>query len=147
MDTALVTGAARGIGRAIAARLAARGFSVVAADIDGELAADAATAWRGQGWHAEGAALDVTDRAAVCALFDRIGPVGVVVNNAGVAAALQGIAALTQADYRRVFAVNVQGVFIVAQEAARRMRKGGRIINIASRGYLGGAGASHVLGA
>ena len=143
MTTAVVTGAARGIGQAIAARLAGNGFRVVAADIDGALAEANAAALRERGLRVEGVGLDVTERATVSALFDRLGPIGVVVNNAGVAASLKGLADLSQAEIRRVFAVNVQGAFIVAQEGARRMQPGGRIVNIASRGYLGGAGAAH----
>ncbi len=143
MATAVVTGAARGIGHAIAGRLAADGFSVVAADIDGGLVEAAAAGWRAAGLSVEGVGLDVRDRAAVSALFERLGRVDVVVNNAGIAAALVGLAELTQEALRRVFAVNLQGTFIVAQEAVRRMGQGGRVINIASRGYLGGAGAAH----
>lgn len=141
--TAVVTGAGRGIGRAIAERLAADGFAVLAADIDGEAAEETAAMLREAGHAATGAALDVTQRSAVAALFGRIGDVAVVVNNAGIAATMDGVAEVSLADWRRIFAVNVQGVFIVAQEGVRSMREGGRIVNIASRGYLGGAGMPH----
>jgi 3-oxoacyl-[acyl-carrier protein] reductase len=138
--TAVVTGAGRGIGRAIAARLAQDGFSVLATDIDGAAAAETA-ALLGPGTTA--ATLDVTRRADVAALLDEIEDLAVVVNNAGIAAGMQGVAEVSLAEWRRLFAVNVQGVFIVAQEGARRMEEGGRIVNIASRGYLGGAGMPH----
>jgi 3-oxoacyl-[acyl-carrier protein] reductase len=138
--TAVVTGAGRGIGRAIAARLAQDGFSVLATDIDGAAAAETA-ALLGPGTTA--ATLDVTRRAAVAARLDEIEDLAVVVNNAGIAAGMQGVAEVSLAEWRRLFAVNVQGVFIVAQEGARRMEEGGRIVNIASRGYLGGAGMPH----
>ncbi len=138
--TAVVTGAGRGIGRAIAARLAQDGFTVLATDIDGAAAAETA-ALLGPGTTA--ATLDVTRRVDVAALLDGIDDLAVVVNNAGIAAGMQGVAEVSLAEWRRLFAVNVQGVFIVAQEGARRMEEGGRIVNIASRGYLGGAGMPH----
>ncbi len=146
--TAVVTGAGRGIGRAIAVRLAEDGFAVLAADIDGSAAEETAAMLRNAGHAATGATLDVTLRPAVAALFERIDDVAVVVNNAGIAAKMDGVAEVSLADWRRMFAVNVQGVFIVAQEGARRMgareqNGGGRIVNIASRGYLGGAGMPH----
>lgn len=141
--TAVVTGAGRGIGRAIASRLAQDGFAVLATDIDGAAAEDTAATLRAAGLAARAATLDVTRRAQVAALLDDIEHLGVVVNNAGIAATMDGVADVSLADWRRIFAVNVQGVFIVAQEGARRMSEGGRIVNIASRGYLGGAGMPH----
>ena len=141
--TAVVTGAARGIGQAIAKRLGQDGFSVIATDIDADEVAATAAALRREGLDVTGHVLDVRDRAAVAALFTGLATIGVVVNNAGIAAELLGIRELTIADFRRLFAVNVAGLFIVAQEAVARMGAGGRVVNIASRGYLGGAGASH----
>jgi 3-oxoacyl-[acyl-carrier protein] reductase len=141
--TAVVTGAGRGIGRAIATRLAQDGFTVLATDIDGAAAEDTAATLRAEGFAARAAPLDVTSRAEVAALLDGIEDLAVVVNNAGIAATMEGVADVSLADWRRIFAVNVQGVFIVAQEGARRMSEGGRIVNIASRGYLGGAGMPH----
>ncbi len=141
--TAVVTGAGRGIGRAIATRLAQDGFTVLATDIDGAAAENTATTLRAEGLAARAAPLDVTRRAEVATLLDGIDDLAVVVNNAGIAATMDGVADVSLADWRRIFAVNVQGVFIVAQEGARRMGEGGRIVNIASRGYLGGAGMPH----
>lgn len=143
MAIAVVTGAARGIGHAIATRLAEDGFSVVATDIDAALVVEAAVAWRAAGLDVAGHGLDVRDRVAVAALFDTLGEIDVLVNNAGVAAPMVGLEELSDAELRRVFAVNVTGCFIVAQEGVRRMGDGGRVINIASRGYLGGAGGAH----
>jgi 3-oxoacyl-[acyl-carrier protein] reductase len=141
--TAVVTGAGRGIGRAIATRLAQDGFAVLATDIDGAAAQDTAATLRAQGLAAHAAPLDVTSRPQVATLLDGIEDLAVVVNNAGIAATMDGVADVSLAEWRRLFAVNVQGVFIVAQEGARRMGEGGRIVNIASRGYLGGAGMPH----
>jgi 3-oxoacyl-[acyl-carrier protein] reductase len=138
---ALVTGAARGIGRAIAERLARDGLRVLACDVDAdELAAQPGAHHDGQ---IQGVALDCCDRPGVVALLEREGPVAVVVNNAGVASEMIPALELTRQAFQRMLAVNLRGAFIVAQEAARRMPAGGRIINIASRGYLGGAGAGH----
>ena len=130
---ALVTGGARGIGAAIARTLSAAGWHVVAADIDAVAEAGPAI---------EGAMLDVTDRAHVAALLDAQGPFDVVVNNAAIAADILPFAQLTAEHFRRALRINVMGSFIVAQEAARRMA-GGAIVNIASRGYLGGIGGAH----
>jgi 3-oxoacyl-[acyl-carrier protein] reductase len=141
--TAVVTGAGRGIGRAIATRLAQDGFAVLATDIDGAAAENTAATLRAEGLAAHAAPLDVTSRPQVAALLEGIEDLAVVVNNAGIAATMEGVADVSLAEWRRIFAVNVQGVFIVAQEGARRMGEGGRIVNIASRGYLGGAGMPH----
>ena len=133
---ALVTGGAQGIGRAVAEMLAARGWSVTAADRDA--AALAAV-------EADGiapAVLDVTDSAAVAALVDRLPPLDVVVNCAGIAAELLPLKDIPREAFERMLRVNLGGTFILAREAARRMERGA-IINIASRGYLGGAGAAH----
>ena len=138
---ALVTGAARGIGRAIAERLARDGLQVLACDIDADELAIQARTRRDDG--IRGVALDCCDRPAVAALLEREGPVSVVVNNAGIASEMIPALELTRAAIQRMLAINLRGTFIVAQEAARRMPAGGRIINIASRGYLGGAGAGH----
>ncbi len=139
---AIVTGGARGIGNAIARMLSGQGWSVTMFDRDaGELAGAAADAAR-DGLDIRGRAVDVTDRAAVAdtiAGFDRL---DLVVNNAGIAAELLPFAQLRRTDFERMLRVNVLGSFVVAQEAARRMA-GGAVVNIASRGYLGGAGAAH----
>ena len=132
---ALVTGGARGIGAAIANTLSAAGWLVIAADIDADAVAEAGPA-------IEGAVLDVTDRSQVAALLDAHGPFDVVVNNAAIAADMLPFAQLTADHFRRALRINVMGSFIVAQEAARRMA-GGAIVNIASRGYLGGIGGAH----
>lgn len=133
---ALVTGGAQGIGRAVAETLAARGWSVTAADRDPAALATV---------EAEGiacATLDVTDSAAVAALVDRLPSLDVVVNCAGIAAELLPLKDISREAFERMLRVNLGGTFIIAREAARRMERGA-IITIASRGYLGGAGAAH----
>ena len=132
---ALVTGGARGIGAAIAETLATGGWQVIAADID-------AAVGRTSTQEIEGVLLDVTDRTQVAALLDACGPFDVVVNNAAIAADMLPFAQLSAEHFRRALKINVMGSFIVAQEAARRMT-GGSIVNIASRGYLGGIGGAH----
>jgi len=140
---AVVTGAGRGIGLAIATRLARDGLRVVATDVDAEVLDAAVAQLRGQGLDVVGSVLDVRDRPAVAGLFERLGTVRVAVNNAGRASRLLPLRELDADSLRDMLAVNVLGSFIVAQEAARRMPQGGRIIQIASRGYLGGVGAAH----
>lgn len=134
---ALVTGGARGIGRAIAGVLSAAGWHVTAADIDTSAAGDETPDLR-----IADVTLDVTDRAAVAALMEERGPFDVVVNNAAIPADMLPFAELTPGHFARALRINVMGSFIVAQEAARRMESG-VIVNIASRGYLGGIGGAH----
>ena len=133
---ALVTGGAQGIGRAVAETLAARGWSVTAAD------RDAAALAAVEAGDIAPAVLDVTDSAAVAALVDRLPPLDVVVNCAGIAAELLPLKDIPRAAFEHMLRVNLGGTFILAREAARRMERGA-IITIASRGYLGGAGAAH----
>jgi 3-oxoacyl-[acyl-carrier protein] reductase len=140
---ALVTGAARGIGLAIARQLAQDGIQVLATDVDAQALAMAVSDLAQQGFAVAGEPLDVCSRAEVRALLHTHGPLDVVVNNAGIASRLLAFGDIAASELRRIFSVNVSGVFVVAQEAARQMKEGGRIVNIASRGYLGGAGASH----
>ncbi len=140
---AVVTGAARGIGLAIATQLARDGFEVLATDRDADLAETEAQRLRADGLQVKAAALDVQDRAAVATLFATLPSITAVVNNAGISSELLPFRELTRDTLRSMLGVNVMGSFIVAQEAARRMSTGGRIVQIASRGYLGGAGAAH----
>lgn len=140
---AVVTGAARGIGLAIATQLARDGLHVLATDRDGDVVQAEAARLCEQGLQVRAATLDVQDRAVVAALFATLPTIDVVVNNAGIASDMLPFRELDAARLRTMIGVNTLGSFIVAQEAVRRMPEGGRVVQIASRGYLGGTGASH----
>jgi len=128
---ALVTGGARGIGRAIAEALAGRGDDVVIADVDLAAARVCADAL-----DARAVELDVTDVAMVrdvVAAVDAETPLGTVVNNAGVARR-QPLVEVEPGDYDRLMAVNLRGVFFVLQAALRAMvpRGRGTVVNVSS---------------
>ncbi len=133
--TAHVTGAGHGIGAAIAYALSAAGAKVAVSDIDGGAAAEVAETIGGVGM-----ALDVSDRAAVDAAMadsvERLGALDILVNNAGVYQDYGGpVREITDAMWRILWSVNVDGVFYCCRAAARLMieaGRGGRIINVAS---------------
>jgi len=135
---ALVTGAASGLGAALAAALAQAGADVVAADLRPEpLQASLATV-RGYGVRAEALALDVGDpaaaRAAVERTVERMGRLDILVNNAGTDVTLP-IDELSEQDWLRVINTNLNGPFLLAKHAAARMRASGTagdIVNVAS---------------
>ena len=133
---ALITGAARGIGRAIAERYVREGARVVIGDLN-EAGAQAAAAEIGEG--AAGLHMDVTRQesidAAIAGTVSRFGSLDIVVNNAGIFD-LAPIVEITRESYRRVFAVNVEGLLFTLQAAAKvmiRQGRGGKIINFASQ--------------
>jgi len=134
-QTAIVTGGAAGIGEAISKRLAAAGASVVIADLDWD-AASALAATLGNGSYA--VRMDVSDsasvQAAVAEVLERSGRLHIVVNNAGIAGKAAPVHEQTDADFARVMAINVHGVFYVCRAVIPHMRehKYGRIVNIAS---------------
>jgi 2-hydroxycyclohexanecarboxyl-CoA dehydrogenase len=144
--TALVTGAASGIGRAIACRLAADGAAVAALDVD----AAGATAVAGEITAARGASLalvaDVTDGAAVREAVARartvLGPLTILVNNAGVCS-FHRFVDLEEAEWDRMFAVHVKGAFHCTKAALPDLIAAGwgRVVNVASVGGLKGAPA------
>ena len=134
--TALITGAARGIGLSFAQAYAAEGATVALGDIDLPRAEAAAAA---VGPRAFAVRLDVTRQdsidAAVDAVTQRAGGLDILVNNAALFD-LAPITEITRASYERVFAVNVAGVLFTLQAAARvmiRQGRGGKIINMASQ--------------
>ena len=134
--TAIVTGASRGIGAAIATRLAADGFAVVvnfagrAEDADAQV-----TRIRDAGGSSMAVQADVSNPQAVGAMFDEaektFGGVDVLVNNAGIMP-LAKIAEADDAAFDRIIAINLRGVFNGMREAAKRIRSGGRIISFSS---------------
>lgn len=135
---AAVTGAGRGIGRAIALRLAEAGASVVVADLDGDIALAVTEEIRAAGGTAEAAPCDVSDEADVRSLIracgEQMGGIDILVNNAGIFPVCP-VLEMETADFDRVMAVNLRGVFLCTREAASAMveqGRGGAIITITS---------------
>lgn len=140
-ETALVTGAAKGIGRAIVERLVQDGFRVIAIDrLDA--VQDVAARLTREGAEVKAETVDIRDRAALVAILDREAPLDVIVNNAAVTSTFR-FEDLTEDHFREMFEINVLGTFVVSQEGVRRMRRGGRIVNIASRSFAGSPQMAH----
>ena len=137
MEVALVSGAGQGIGLATTRRLLEDGFHVVMVDRQPDPLAEKAAELGAAGASVEHHVLSITDRSAVAALIAGLPRLDVVVNNAAVF--WDGKFDLTtEDDFKKMYEVNVIGTFIVMQEAIKRMMRGGRIINVASRAYLAG---------
>ncbi|GLP65272.1 3-ketoacyl-ACP reductase [Streptomyces sp. TUS-ST3] len=133
---AIVTGGSRGIGRQIAQRLAADGFSVVVGYAGNKDAADEAVRTiQETGGTAFAARADVADESEVAALFDlaeaTYGGVDAVVHSAG-RMPLAPIADLDLAELDSLYRTNIRGTFVVDQQAARRLRPGGALVNLSS---------------
>jgi 3-oxoacyl-[acyl-carrier protein] reductase len=153
--SALVTGSSRGIGRAIAERLAADGAAVVINYArNKQLADEAVKAILERGGKAIAIPADVAKPAEVRRLFDetekKVGGLDIVVGNAGVVLE-KLLAESSEEDYDYVFNINTKGIFFTLREAARRVRDGGRIVAVSTGGtkmpfanlslYLGSKGA------
>jgi 3-oxoacyl-[acyl-carrier protein] reductase len=133
---ALVTGASRGIGRAIAERLAREGAAVAVNYANGRNEAAAVVgAIQSFGGEAHAFQADLAQVAEVVRLFDEtiahFGRLDILVNNAGIMFT-KTVSATTEAEFDRIFAINVKGVFFACQQAATRLAEGGRIINLSS---------------
>jgi len=136
VKVAIVTGASRGIGAAIAKRLAADGIAVIVNYAGREADAVAVVEQiQAQGGRAAALQADVAVPAQVAALFDQtahlFGGVDILVNNAGIMN-LSPIADTDDASFERQIAVNLKGSFNTLREAAKRLRNGGRIVNFSS---------------
>lgn len=133
---ALVTGASRGIGMAITERLARDGFTLII-NYSGNAAPAEALVRKLEdaGGHAIAVKADISDPTAVRKMFDAAeaayGGIDVLVNNAGIMA-LATIAETDDASFDRHIAVNLKGTFNTLREAAKRLRHGGRIVNLSS---------------
>jgi 3-oxoacyl-[acyl-carrier protein] reductase len=135
-QVAIVTGAARGIGAAVAQRLAADGFAVVINYASSSAEADALVEKLEKAGHtAIAVKADVSKAEDVRAMFDateqKLGKIDVLVNNAGIMKVMP-LAATSDAVFEQTFAINVQGTFNTLREAATRMNKGGRIVNFST---------------
>ena len=149
---ALVTGAAQGMGRAIALRLASEGASIVATDINGRLVEQTSIDIRESCKEAISIEADIGDiddiNRVVEEALNAFGRIDILVNNAGVTRHA-GIMDLTPEDWDRIHRVNARGVFFCLQRVAKEMidsGDGGRIINIASiagKGYSGTSNAAY----
>ncbi len=134
--SALVTGGSRGIGAAIARKLAAEGAKVgITYTSSPDKAEDVVKSIRDAGGDAFAIKADAADekavRAAVTETVSKFGGIDILVNNAGIAG--KGLVDdVTMEAFDRIVAVNIKGVFVAAQEAARHMKNGGRIINVGS---------------
>jgi NAD(P)-dependent dehydrogenase (short-subunit alcohol dehydrogenase family) len=136
-QVALVTGAAQGIGEAIALALAAQGADIVVNDVRRETAEVTASRIREGGRRALPWGADVADGSAVQAMFDgavrEFGRLDILINNAGIGQRLMA-EDISEVDWRRVIDVNLTGVFLCARAAIQVMkpRRRGQIVNVAS---------------
>ena len=149
---ALVTGAGRGMGRAIALQYAQVGAAVAAVDVDGQTAQETSATIEAAGGRSLPIQADVGELASIDRMVQQtvetFGRLDIIVNNAGVTRYLN-IMEVTEADWDRIHRVNAKGVFFCMQRAAQQMiaqGQGGRIINIASiagKGYAGTSNAAY----
>jgi len=143
-----VTGAARGIGAAIARRLATDGMAVAVVDLDEKQAAGTVQAIIADGGRAIAVGADVTDEDAAMAAVERtadeLGPVGVLINNAGIIRD-NLIFRMSVADWDAVQNVHLRGAFLMTRAAQAQMTQArwGRIVNLSSTSALGNRGQAN----
>ncbi len=146
--TAVVTGAARGIGRAEALRLAQEGARIAVVDLRREDAQETVDAIRSQGGQGEAYGINVADAEAVKAMMEdvarKFGPVGVLVNNAGITRD-NLLFKMGEEDWDAVMTTHLKGSFLCAREAQRYMveQKWGKIVNTSSTSALGNRGQAN----
>ena len=146
--TAVVTGAARGIGAATALRLAQDGCDVAVLDLDAERCAETVSAVEATGRRAAAVAVDVSDegsvRAAVAAVVEQLGPPTVLVNNAGVLHDAP-LADLESADWQRLIGIHLGGAYNVSRAVHVHMVAAGwgRIVMLSSTAALGDRNRVH----
>jgi len=142
---ALITGSASGIGKQTARRMAEAGATVVINDIAPEIVEKTVAEFKSDGLSAIGKVADISKKTAVDQMIqetaNELGGIDILVNNAGMERA-GALRKLTEADWDITINVNLKGAFLCSQAAHNFMvdKKHGRIINIASRAWLGGAG-------
>ena len=152
--TVVVTGGSRGIGAATARLAAERGYTVcVNYRQNGAAAAEVVASIAAAGGAALAVAADVSSEPDVVRLFEtveaRLGPIGALVNNAGILERQTRVEHIDASRIDRIFATNVKGAFLCAREAVRRMSTahggtGGAIVNVSSRAALLGAPGEYV---
>lgn len=138
---AVVTGAGSGLGRAIAQRLAAEGYAVAAIDLDDATAHETARLIKGKAYAADVSRAAELDEALGAAIGD-LGPLEVMVNNAGILDGYFDVDEMDEALWRRVIDIDLTGVFLGCKRALKEMlpRGRGRIVNMASVAGLNGTG-------
>lgn len=133
MSRILLTGASRGIGRALAEKLAGDGTTLFLHGRDETALAEVASAVQAKGGVAISSVCDLQDDEQIFAMCEQIGddPIDVLINNAGVAV-VKPFEDVSLDDWRRTFSVNVTAPFLLTQKFAPRMRAGSSIVNILS---------------
>lgn len=146
--TAIITGAGKGIGAAIARRFAEEGAQVAVCDVSEDNVQNLVKEIAGRGQEAMGFKVDVTDRAAIAAMVKEVvakfGAVDILVNNAGIIKDVM-LHKMSEEDWDVVMNINVKGAFNMVQAVMGMMREKsyGKIINISSAGRFGNVGQTN----